>query len=171
MSINEELFLLALTRRFGTPHERLIVLTMAACSEVYGRDALVRTSTTNAAFTTELSLSSAREALARLTERGIFLLEEAGHSKRLSVYRISRDAILALPELVECFYCARGQSEIFEREHQHPRSRGGRGGENIVWSCGPCNRRKAAMTVEEFRKRFFPPGHVFPGERHKGVKS
>ena len=39
-----------------------------------------------------------------------------------------------------------------QREHQIPRSRGGKGGKNIVLDCGECNQAKRTKTVEEYRE-------------------
>jgi len=36
-------------------------------------------------------------------------------------------------------------------DHQHPKSRGGGGGVNLVLACAPCNIAKSAMTVDEYR--------------------
>ena len=36
-------------------------------------------------------------------------------------------------------------------DHQHPKSRGGLGGANLVLACAPCNMAKGARTVEEYR--------------------
>lgn len=38
-------------------------------------------------------------------------------------------------------------------DHQHPKSRGGGGGANLVLACAPCNIAKRAMTVDEYRAR------------------
>ena len=52
-----------------------------------------------------------------------------------------------------CFYCGRTNVPL-EREHMVPLSRGGNHSkDNIVPSCGPCNRAKATMTAEEFYDR------------------
>lgn len=49
-----------------------------------------------------------------------------------------------------CFYCG-ATDAVLEAEHKLPASRGdGYTPENIVPSCGPCNRRKKDMTVREY---------------------
>ena len=49
-----------------------------------------------------------------------------------------------------CFYCHRSDCPL-EAEHKLPASRkGGYTKDNIVPSCGPCNRRKKQMTVAEY---------------------
>ena len=50
----------------------------------------------------------------------------------------------------ECAYC--GDTEgPFEIDHKLPRSRGGANDpDNLAVACRPCNRRKRAMTVEEW---------------------
>jgi len=50
-----------------------------------------------------------------------------------------------------CFYCG-ATGVTLEREHMIPLSRGGNHTKsNIVPSCGPCNRRKAGKTADEFQ--------------------
>lgn len=48
-----------------------------------------------------------------------------------------------------CWYC--GAETKLEQEHKIPLSRGGlHTKENVVGSCGPCNRRKSTKTDKEF---------------------
>lgn len=50
-----------------------------------------------------------------------------------------------------CAYCECQLNDKFELDHMLPVIRGGRGDwGNIAACCSPCNRRKAARTVEEF---------------------
>jgi len=61
---------------------------------------------------------------------------------------------LALVELWggRCAYC--GDPAPLEIDHRVPLSRGGTNSiENILPACGPCNRRKYAMSENEFRAR------------------
>ena len=49
-----------------------------------------------------------------------------------------------------CVYCGK-QNVPFQIEHIQPRSRGGSDAiSNLTLSCGPCNQRKGAKTLEEF---------------------
>ena len=59
-----------------------------------------------------------------------------------------------------CFYCGATDIEL-EMEHMLPSSRGG--GlvrENIVPSCGDCNRSKKTMTVDEYRQFLIDVGEI-----------
>src|SRR6185312_7240222 len=50
---------------------------------------------------------------------------------------------------------------MLTREHLVPKSRGGRGGQNLVDACLSCNLSKGTKTVEEYRQKLFdltPPG-------------
>jgi len=79
---------------------------------------------------------------------------------------------LALVELWggRCAYC--GDPAPLEIDHRVPLSRGGTNSiENILPACGPCNRRKYAMSEDEFRARLaaesrggglLPPSSVQP---------
>ena len=61
---------------------------------------------------------------------------------------------LALVELWggRCAYC--GERAPLEIDHRVPLSRGGTNSiDNILPACGPCNRRKHAMSEQEFRER------------------
>lgn len=52
-----------------------------------------------------------------------------------------------------CHYCG---NEATTRDHKTPKSKGGRGVDNIVPACVPCNRDKGAMGYEDYmalRKR------------------
>ncbi|MDP9320427.1 MAG: HNH endonuclease [Chloroflexota bacterium] len=56
-----------------------------------------------------------------------------------------------------CAYC--GVEAPLEADHRVPLSRGGTHDiENILPACGPCNRRKAAMSEVEFRRRLANEG-------------
>ncbi|MEK6226560.1 MAG: HNH endonuclease signature motif containing protein [Chloroflexota bacterium] len=60
----------------------------------------------------------------------------------------------ALVELCDgcCAYC--GERAPLEIDHRVPLARGGTDSiDNILPACGPCNRRKHAMSEEEFRAR------------------
>ena len=51
-----------------------------------------------------------------------------------------------------CAYC--GEGAPLEIDHRVPLARGGTNSiDNILPACGPCNRRKHAMSEEEFRAR------------------
>ena len=57
----------------------------------------------------------------------------------------------------QCSYCGKpdpgNESSGFNLDHVVPRAAGGKGSrQNLVWSCVPCNVRKAALPVEEFLK-------------------
>lgn len=53
-----------------------------------------------------------------------------------------------------CFYCGI-TTEPLQRDHVIPIARGGiHDPSNIVPACGPCNRRKAANSEQEFRERY-----------------
>ena len=52
-----------------------------------------------------------------------------------------------------CYYCGASlKGGRRTRDHVVPKSKGGR---KTVDACQPCNTRKAAMSLEEFRKVFF----------------
>lgn len=72
------------------------------------------------------------------------------------------------PEGRPCYYCRQpmqSNSPIYAptMEHRDPRSRGGQGGDNIVWACNRCNYFKGSMTEREFAEwlcamlQFMPP--------------
>lgn len=52
-----------------------------------------------------------------------------------------------------CWYCGKGLVRgTATRDHQVPVAHGGNSlNGNIVWACEPCNRRKAARSVESYR--------------------
>jgi 5-methylcytosine-specific restriction endonuclease McrA len=69
-----------------------------------------------------------------------------------------------------CFYCAR-PLKLFgvHVDHAHPVARGGTNDlENLIASCGHCNRLKQAMTVDEFRVELGVP--LFFGEREDIIR-
>lgn len=58
-----------------------------------------------------------------------------------------------------CAYCERELDGVYEVDHMIPLSRGGRGDwTNIAVVCRSCNRRKNALTVEEFWPRLLNEG-------------
>ena len=61
----------------------------------------------------------------------------------------------------QCWYCGQliqrlipDRDDYRTRDHVIPRSRGGRGGANVVSACKSCNRSKASHCLEDFRKLF-----------------
>lgn len=69
-------------------------------------------------------------------------------------YRKKLKTNLFLKQNYKCWYCGdRTFGRQFEFEHQTPKSQGGKFDKrNIVLACEPCNREKADMNVEEYRK-------------------
>jgi len=63
-----------------------------------------------------------------------------------------------IPERSACFYCHEPFAEGVPKDHPRaktkdhviPRSRGGRGVENMVYACFECNNLKSNFTAEEF---------------------
>lgn len=54
------------------------------------------------------------------------------------------------------------------KDHLVPRSKGGRGPENLVPACYRCNTRKGDQTLEEYRfQRFGALGGLFWAEKHE----
>ena len=72
------------------------------------------------------------------------------------LYRTHLRTFIAERDRHRCVYCHKGDWEnetTFNLDHVHPRAHGGATNvRNLVWSCGPCNRNKAAQTVETFLK-------------------
>lgn len=72
-----------------------------------------------------------------------------------------------------CFYCGvDGTGLRLQIDHMHPRSRGGSNKlENLIPACAPCNMKKRALTVDEFRERCAEAAgvaaqdYLFHGER------
>jgi len=61
-----------------------------------------------------------------------------------------------------CFYCGGQPNSV---DHMIPRSRGGKGGENLVPCCSPCNQMKGCMTVPEFIDHMELVLHVLKSKR------
>jgi HNH endonuclease len=78
-------------------------------------------------------------------------------------------ALFEVPEPISCWYCG-AKSGPFEREHQVPRSRGGRDAGNVVLSCARCNDKKGELDAEQYREGLaqrlgvLPQSIVFAGE-------
>lgn len=50
-----------------------------------------------------------------------------------------------------CFYCGLKRTiGQMTKEHKVPRSKGGRGGNNLVLACHPCNNAKGAKSIDDF---------------------
>lgn len=57
----------------------------------------------------------------------------------------------------KCHYCNRGLTkESRTKDHKIPKSKGGQGKDNYVWSCYSCNNRKADMDYDDFVSRTRP---------------
>ena len=58
-----------------------------------------------------------------------------------------------------CNYCGKRGLAYLEVDHKNPVAKGGSDGlANKQLLCGPCNKRKGAMTDGEFRRRYKLPG-------------
>ena len=73
-------------------------------------------------------------------------------------YSVAQWHALARFWLGRCAYC--GSEGPLEADHRVPLARGGSNLiDNILPACGPCNRRKYAMTEAEFLERLRRDGH------------
>lgn len=65
-----------------------------------------------------------------------------------------------------CYYCGCSLKKgKLTRDHVVPKSKGGQHG-RLVDACAPCNSKKAALTLEEFRILYFGhPPWEFYGEK------
>ena len=81
--------------------------------------------------------------------------EEEEEKMRQFVRFLNLDMHLRMRRGSTCYYCGTttfGPNKL-ERDHVVPRARGGSDSEkNIVKACRPCNQRKSAQIVEEFRE-------------------
>jgi 5-methylcytosine-specific restriction endonuclease McrA len=93
----------------------------------------------------------------------VFSAKKSG--KRSSGQKSADKAVRQLAAIVErqgglCFYCEEPFEAIHPfhatRDHVVPKSRGGKGGRNLVAACAQCNTRKASMPLQAFltRKRW-----------------
>jgi len=72
-----------------------------------------------------------------------------------------------------CHYCLRWFNDDDPqrrktKDHRVPRSRGGKGGRNIVSCCAQCNKEKANMTEAEYRE-WIALGRPKKGEYMKSI--
>lgn len=79
----------------------------------------------------------------------VIALNQYHASKRNSI-ALTRDRV-ALRDNFQCQYCLQKMSlKELTLDHVHPRSRGGKHRwDNVVSACGPCNYRKASLTLAE----------------------
>lgn len=63
--------------------------------------------------------------------------------------------------LLSLRFCERGAGT---RDHQHPRSRGGGEGRNVVLACPECNNQKSKWLLEEYRNLTTPLPHAAQGK-------
>lgn len=108
------------------------------------------------------SLHSERATVARPAVIRLTTYVRVPHDRHTR--RITRRAVFARDDWT-CQYC--GSETTLTIDHVVPRSKGGASSwENIVASCGPCNRRKAdklpaAAGMHPRRKPVRPPAHLF----------
>lgn len=92
-----------------------------------------------------------QEWLDRETRR--WWMRDYGPKRRLQTKKAVRSALWVHQDGF-CWYCGDdlAETETPHVEHQYPICRGGEDHQdNVVLSCGPCNKQKRNKTVEEYR--------------------